>query len=103
MRSELTPAVEKRYHEDLLATLKRIDLLEDEKKETRKLLSACIDEEWSRCRVLRDMLEGRISPQTPLPGIGEHLHRKQQIGSVLRRAVDSAERICGAEASDAES
>jgi hypothetical protein len=101
-RSEqLSPSLEKRYQEDLLATLRRIDLLEDEKKETRKLLSACIDEEWSRVRVLRDMLEHRISPQTPLPGIGEHVVRKQQIGAVLRRAVDSAERICGAEVSDA--
>jgi hypothetical protein len=30
-RDQLSPTLEKRYQEDLLATLKRIDLLEDEK------------------------------------------------------------------------
>lgn len=100
-RDQLSPTLEKRYQQDLLATLKRIDLLEDEKKETRKLLGACIDEEWSRVRVLRDMLEGRVSPQTPLPGIHEESQRATKIGAVLRRAVESAERISGAEAGDA--
>jgi hypothetical protein len=51
-RDQLSPTLERRYQQDLLDTLKRIDLLEDEKKETRKLLGACIDEEWSRVRVL---------------------------------------------------
>jgi hypothetical protein len=100
-RDQLSPTLERRYQQDLLDTLKRIDLLEDEKKETRKLLGACVDEEWSRVRVLRDMLEGRISPQTPLPGVSEESSRKTKIGAVLRRASEAAERICGTEDSDA--
>lgn len=96
--SDLDPELEQRYHEDLLATLGRIDQLEAEKAELRKAISGCLDEEWARVRVLRDLLEGRVSEQAALPGLEGPGERESRIGAVLRRAIDALENITGVSA-----
>jgi hypothetical protein len=96
-RNSLHPDVEERAQEDLLATLGRIDLLDDEKRECAKALRAILDEEWSRVRMLRDVLEGRIAEETFLPGLEEKVtERDRKIGAQLRKAVDAISRITGA-------
>jgi hypothetical protein len=95
-KHHLSPDVEERAQEDLLETLGRIDRLEDERKETSKAFRAVLDEEWSRVRTLRGVLEGRISEQVALPGLEqEPSERNRQIGVILRKAVESIERITG--------
>ncbi len=83
------------YHGDLLATLRRIDQLEAEKTELGKAIRGCLDEEWARVRVLRDLLGGRISEQAALPGLEGPGERESRIGAVLRRAIDALESITG--------
>lgn len=94
----LDPELEQGYHEDLLATLRRIDQIEAEKSELRKAISGCLDEEWARVRVLRDLLENRISEQAALPGLEGPGERESRIGAVLRRAIEALESITGVEA-----
>ncbi len=94
-----SPEVTRLAQESLLATLTRIDLLEDEKSETSKAFRAVIDEEWARVRTMRGVLEGRISEQLALAGLEEKpADRHRQIGQILRAAVASLERITGVEA-----
>lgn len=96
MANNLSPGAEKRWQQDLLATLGRIEKLEAEKSETSKMLRDVIAEEWSRVKTLRDLLEGRLSEQAALPGLeddGKERHRR--IGAVLRRAFATAEQITG--------
>jgi hypothetical protein len=96
--NNLSPALEKRYTADLLATRRRIDQLEQERSDIGKLVKSAIDEEWSRDRTLRDLLEGRISEQVEIPGIGDaKSERNRNIGAALRRAIESVERICDVE------
>lgn len=97
-RPDLDPEIEQGYHEDLLATLRRIDQIEAEKSELRKAIGGCLDEEWARVRVLRDLLEGRVSEQAALPGLEGPGERESRIGAVLRRAIEALESITGVEA-----
>jgi hypothetical protein len=94
VHNELPQRLREKYTDDLLATRRRIDLLETEKDETRKLLKGAVDEEWARERTLRDLLEGKISEQAALPGIEEVGERDRKLGGVLRRAAEAVERIC---------
>lgn len=94
-RPDLDPELEQGYHEDLLATLRRCDAIEAEKAELRKAISGCLDEEWARVRVLRDLLEGRVSEQAALPGLEGPGERESRIGAVLRRAIEALESITG--------
>lgn len=98
-RNNLSPATEEQAHEDLLSTLARIDSLEEEKKECSKAFRAILDEEWTRVRTIRGLLEGRISEQVALPGLEEDVtERDRRIGQTLRKAIDSLERITGVSA-----
>ena len=92
---DLGPGVERKAQEDLLASLTRIDLLEDEKGECSKAFRAIIDEEWARVRTMRGVLGGTVSEQIALPGLEGTSERDARIGAILRKAIESLERITG--------
>lgn len=96
-RNNLPPDLEKKYQADLLDTLARVDAIRAEQKELQKLIRNVLDEELDRVRVARQLLEGKLPPQTELPGIADHVQRKQSLGAVLRRAVDTLAEITRAE------
>jgi len=90
----LSPHLHRKYSEDLLATMRRIDNLEAEKKECTSFIGDVVKTEKSRETVLRDLLEGRVSEQTVIPGLEEPITRQREIGSRLRLAVEKVELLC---------
>src|SRR3972149_6517981 len=90
----LSATLRARYSADLLDSLQRIDSLESERTETRKLFKELIEREQARVRFARDVLAGKAQPQATLPGIDTDPVRQEELGAVLRHAVAAAERIC---------
>lgn len=94
----LSPHLHEKYTKDLLATMRRIDNLEAEKKECTSFIGDVIKTEKSRETVLRDLLEGRVSEQVALPGLEAPEAREREIGARLRLAVDKVELLCHVDA-----
>jgi hypothetical protein len=90
----LSPHLHEKYTKDLLATMRRIDSLEAEKKECASFINDVVKTETSRESMLRDLLEGRVSEQVALPGLEAPEGRAREIGARLRLAVEKVELLC---------